>query len=112
MDTISNIPTNFTQNLAVCWLDCFRFLFPAHACHKTALVATILTADASLLCNVTVPITLTSKGGLAIFCASDIKALAGQTDESPKVVATGPFSANYADLQILVLLRGTVVGSF
>lgn len=49
--------------------------FPAHACHKTALVATILTADASLLRNVTVPITLTSKGGLAIFCASDIKAL-------------------------------------
>lgn len=40
------------------------------------------------------------------------KYLAGQTDESPKVVATGPFSANYADLQILVLLRGTVVGSF
>lgn len=40
------------------------------------------------------------------------KYLAGQTDKSPKVVATGPFSTNYADLQILVLLRGTVVGSF
>lgn len=52
-----------------------KLTFPAHACHKTALVATILTADASLLRNVTVPITLTSKGGLAIFCASDIKAL-------------------------------------
>lgn len=52
-----------------------KHTFSAHARHKTTLVATVLTTDATLLGNVTVAITLTSECWFTIFSTSDVKTL-------------------------------------
>lgn len=109
MNSVGYVPTDFTQNLAIGWLDCFWFFFSAHARHKTALITAILAANSALFGDVAVAITLTGESGLTIFCASYVKTLAGQADKSPKVVATGSLPADHADFEFLVLLRGTVV---
>ena len=49
--------------------------FAAHSRHEATLIATILASDSSLFSNITIPITLTSKSWLSIFCTSNVKAL-------------------------------------